>query len=33
VAIIVSQDGRMSIANWDAKSDAVFGLRNAEWWG
>jgi hypothetical protein len=32
VAIVVSQDGHVSVVHWDDQIDAVAVVRNAEWW-
>ena len=32
VAIIASQDRRLSLAGWNGQSESVFVLRNVQWW-
>lgn len=33
IAIIISQDRRMSVAHWEKEAGAVIVLKNADWWG
>lgn len=32
VAVVISQDGHMSVMHWDEQIDSVAVVRNAEWW-
>jgi hypothetical protein len=32
VAVVVSEDRHTSVMHWDAQSDSVVVVRNAEWW-
>jgi hypothetical protein len=33
IAIIISQDRRMSVAHWEKEAGAVIVLKHADWWG